>query len=196
MYMTEKKRVVRFRLKGTAPLLMNCDRYSNPLDPLTKAHKKLHSKRNRTDEEEIALMKSSWLGSLYFDSKGTVSVPSKCLEATLIGGAKRRKQGKLFECGVALIQDWIPLKHNGPKDIEKLWDREDFRDIRGVVIKQARLQKCRPKFNDWELEFDVAYHGSVIDEANIIQAMQDAGEFVGLCDYRPRFGRFQTEVVK
>ena len=194
--MVEKKRVVKIKINGVAPLLMNCDRYSNPLDPLTKAHKKLHAKRNRTDEEEIALMKSSWLGSLYFNEQGAVAIPSKNIEATLINGARRRKKGKLFECGSAVVQDWIPLKHDGPKDIEKLWEKEEFRDIRGVVIKQNRLQKCRPKFNNWSLEFDVAYHGNVLEEQDVVQALEDAGEFVGLCDYRPRFGRFEVEVVK
>lgn len=191
-----KKRVIKFRIKGTAPLLMNCDRYSNPLDPLTKAHKKLHGKRNRTDEEEIALMKSSWLGSLYFNDQQTVCIPSKNIEATLIGGAKKFKKGKLFESGVAVLEDWIPLKHKGPKDIEKLWNQPEFRDVRGVVLDRRRVQKCRPKFNDWSLEFSVAYHGEVVNESDVIQALEQAGEFVGLCDYRPRFGRFECEVIK
>lgn len=190
-----KKRVIKFRIKGTAPLLMNCDRYANPLDPLTKKHSALRKKKGKTDDELIALMKSEWLGALYFDKKGVVHIPSKNIEATLLNGARRRKLGKLFEAGVAVVEDVVPLKHNGPKDIEKLWEKDEFRDVRGVVISRARVMKCRPKFNDWSADFSVAFHGDVVSESDIIQAMEDAGEFVGLCDYRPRFGRFECEVL-
>lgn len=191
-----KKRLIKVRLTGTSPLLLHSDRYANPLDPLTKKHKALTGKRKKTDEDQEAILKSEWLGSLYFDKDGTIHVPGLCIEATLFNGAKLQKLGQTFKRGVAVVEDKAKLKYTGPKEIEALWEKEEFRDVRGVRVGQAKIMRCRPKFFPWSIDCSIAFHGEVVSEHDVIKAFEDAGEFIGLCDYRPRFGRFEVEVLK
>jgi hypothetical protein len=55
--------------------------------------------------------------------------------------------------------------------------------------------RVRPMFREWSIEFDYAYDETELDEQSVITAAEIAGRLVGLCDYRPRFGRFDVEVV-
>jgi len=190
------KNILKFKLKGVAPLLMHSDRYSNPLDPLTKKHKQLTSKRKKTDEDQIAILHSEWLGSLYLDEKENVYIPGYVVEAMLGEAAKMQKLGRQFKRGATVIEDKCSFKYNGPKDVGKLWENPSFRDIRGVRVTQSKIMRCRPKFEDWETEFSVAYHPSMLSEHDVERIVKDAGEFVGLCDYRPKFGRFEAARAK
>lgn len=55
--------------------------------------------------------------------------------------------------------------------------------------------RCRPKFNEWACEFTVAYNEDVLNIEEVKKAIQDAGQLIGVCDYRPRYGKFQAEVI-
>lgn len=75
------KNMMTVTIAGVAPLLMHSDRYSNPLDPLTKKHKQLTAKRKKTDEDQEAILASEWMGSLYLDEKSEVYMPGAVIEA-------------------------------------------------------------------------------------------------------------------
>jgi hypothetical protein len=38
-------KIIKLKIKSTTPMLMHSDRFANPLDPATKAHKALTSNR-------------------------------------------------------------------------------------------------------------------------------------------------------
>ena len=57
---------LKVKITGVSPLLMHSDRFANPLDKATKAHKELTAKRKKTDADHEAIAKSEWLGSLYW----------------------------------------------------------------------------------------------------------------------------------
>lgn len=65
-------------------------------------------------------------------------------------------------------------------------------DKRWVVVNRSRVLRYRPKFEEWALEFAI----SVLDEqypAVVVRDVLDwAGKYVGIGDFRPRFGRFQV----
>jgi hypothetical protein len=69
-----------------------------------------------------------------------------------------------------------------------------FLDVRGVKVAMAKLMRCRPKFNEWSAEFTIAYNEEVLNAEEIKKAIHDAGQLIGVCDYRPRFGKFSAEV--
>lgn len=187
------KNVLKFEIRGEAPLLMHSDRYSNPLDPLTKAHKQLTSKRKKTDEDQIAILHSEWMGSLYFDDQKKIYIPGHVIEAALLEAAKIQKLGKQFKRGATVIEDKCLLEYTGPKKIAKLWEDPTFRDIRGVRVQQSKIMRCRPKFNDWGCTFQVAFHPQMLQDHDIQKMVEDCGSFIGLCDYRPKFGRFSIQ---
>jgi hypothetical protein len=77
-----------------------------------------------------------------------------------------------------------------------LWKDERFRDYRGCGVNNSRVMRMRPKFPEWALTFEVSYQPEVVNRSDLEKWLEDAGQLVGLCDFRPRFGRFEVESVK
>jgi hypothetical protein len=188
-------RQLKVTIKGAAPLLMHSDRHANPLDPSTKAHKELTGKRKKTDSDHEAIARSEWMGSLYCNAAGPF-VPGQNIDAALIQAAKLQKLGKRFAQAVMVVENEVPLDYQGPRDAEKLFADPRFIDVRGVRVGMAKLMRCRPKFLDWAATFTVAFNEDVVNVNDVRRALEDAGALVGLCDYRPRFGKFTVETVQ
>ena len=58
------------------------------------------------------------------------------------------------------------------------------------------IMRTRPIFPEWTLDFTLAYADDVISKDEVERALSDAGRLVGLCDWRPKFGRFQVVSCK
>ena len=188
-------KIVKFRLTGECPLLMHSERGANPLDKEVQAHKKLTSKRQKTEEDFFDVAWSDYKLAIYYDPILGPYIPAQNIDRTFQEGAKKNKLGKKFASSARCVNDKIALIYDGPKDVKSLYD-EGFVDVRSVVVGQARISRVRPMFRDWALEFDFAYDENQLDEDSVIMAATVGGQLIGLCDYRPRFGRFTTEVVK
>ena len=93
------------KITGTAPLLMHSDRFANPLDKLTKAHKELTAKRKKTDEDHSAIAKSEFIGGCYWNKESGFYIPAQNLDSCLIAGAKLQKLGVKFKQGVQVLED-------------------------------------------------------------------------------------------
>lgn len=176
-------------------MLMHSDRFANPLDPMTKAHKSLTSKRKKTDSDHEDIAKSEWLGALYFDKKLGIHIPGQNIDACLIGGAKLRKQGTNIKRAAMVVEDMVKLEYVGPKDPEKLFEDTRFVDVRGVKVGTAKLMRCRPKFIEWSMSFSVSLDTELLNVDEFVEIARDAGRLIGLGDYRPRFGKFSVEVA-
>ena len=61
-----KMKSIKVKLSGSSALLMHSDRFANPLDPLTKAHKELTGKRKKTDDDHIAIADKNFLNRSAF----------------------------------------------------------------------------------------------------------------------------------
>lgn len=188
-------RQLKIRIKGRSPLLMHSDRFANPLDAATKAHKELTGKRKKTDADHEAIARSEWLGSLYHRDDIGPFIPGQNLDASLQEAAKLQKLGKKFKQAVMVVDNEVPLQYKGPRDPEGLF-AAGFLDVRGVRVSMAKLMRCRPKFNDWAAEFTIAFNEDVVNAEEVRKALADAGALVGLCDYRPRYGKFEVEAVR
>lgn len=182
---------LQVEIKGIVPLLMHSDRYSNPLDELTKAHKVLTKKRAKTEDDQEQIIVSEFLGSLYYDKQLGVYIPGSNLESCIFEGARKYKLGKVAKAGVIISQERNKLSYSGPSKAEDLAQSAAHRDVRGVVISRARIMRCRPRFDDWSVKFTVLFNESLLDRQQIIDSLVTAGEQVGLCDFRPRYGRFE-----
>ena len=89
-----------------------------------------------------------------------------------------------------------PIIYKGSKDPEKLFDDKNFVDKRGVIVNRSRIIRTRPIFREWELVFDVQFIETVVNKSNVIDALTLAGQIIGLCDYRPKYGRFEVVEIK
>lgn len=185
---------IRVKLTGKRPLIMHADKFADPLNPLTKAHKELTAKRKKTDEDHEAIAKSEWLGGLYIDEKGPY-LPGVNIESCLVAGGKLSKLGTQLKRSVEIMDEKCHLEYDGPKNPEKLWEA-GFYDARSVKVQQARLMRYRPIFTKWSCYVEIAFDEESINREQVLKCLEDGGQYCGVGDYRPKFGRFSVEVLK
>lgn len=181
---------IQFHIKGISPILLHNGRLADPLYPIVAEIKKISQKRKKTEADLLALARLEWMGSLYLKN-GKIVLPGEVMEASLISGAKKKRQGQQAKIAI-FVENESELIYDGPKDLEELWENDDFRLTTGVVIQRSRVMRTRPKFNKWEAKVVVTYEDTIIDRASVIEFMELVGSQVGLCDWRPKFGRFQV----
>ena len=180
-------------LTGTSPMLMHSDKLANPLDPATQAHKEVSGKRNKTEEDQIWLSRSEWESGIYRGSKDQVIIPSLNLRAVLIRGGALNKLGTHIKRAVHFDMGDNDLIYDGPQTPNAMWKDGRFVDVRAVKVGPAKIMRCRPLFNEWMLSFDIMFDPEAISLPELKMCWENAGNYVGLGDFRPLFGRFSCE---
>lgn len=198
---------ITFNLKGVSPAIIHSGRMANPLDPLTKLMKQTTGKRKKSDEDIALMADIEWLGAFYPSEPGEVEVkdnklslvgfgvpgwPGENIEAMLVAAAKMQRLGKQFKAGI-LCDGFFPLKFGEDKNIEQIFSDPKYRDTRRVRVQTATIMRTRPIFQKWSLRVTVSYLEELLNEQQIQDAMQTAGVYIGLSDYRPKYGRFTIE---
>lgn len=187
---------VRLIAKGTRPLLLHNVRLASPLNPYAKQLKALNGKRNKTDEDRLAIARVEFEGSLYWDEEVGPYMPGPNLLASLVEGGRLTKAGKRVERGVNVDDLVMPLVYRGPRDIDGLWGggESEFVDLRTVVVMRSKIDRCRPIFREWAFEADILLDESVIDPDEFAEVARNAGAMAGVGDYRRMYGRFSVEI--
>lgn len=190
----------RITLTGTSALIMNNSRLANPLDPATKAYKVVSGKRNKTDQDLEAVFRLGHAGSMYHDADVGPYIPADNIWKALQEGGKKHRLGQKVTEGVLILTDVNPIAYRGPRDISALWADENFRFINmrvtGTGSQRKRVPFCRPVFRQWSTEADGTLDESILDLAELQLIAETAGARVGLCDWRPRYGRFTVQVER
>lgn len=189
---------MRFRITitGTAPLLMHNGRLANPLDPSTQALKALTSKRKKTDDDLSDIARAEFLGGLYIDPDVGPFIPGENIERTIRDGATLTKNGMNVKRGLFIETGVNPLAYAGPRTAEALWDDQNFRLIRTVTNQQNRVPRTRPIFTDWRTSAEGSLDETILDFRTLGGIVEQAGMYVGLGDWRPRYGRFTAELER
>ena len=189
---------LKLRLTGTCPLILHNGHLADPTNEYVRQMKPLVKKRNKTDADYEDLKKLEWLGGLYTDEKGRISVPADMVLGAVIGGARKSKRGKQAEAAILCPEEdrFFPLLFDGQKqDRDSLYASGKHCDYRSVVIGKARTMRARPFFDAWSLIVKFKVDCTVINLDEVVSAMEAAGHVVGMGDYRPRYGRFSVERV-
>lgn len=184
--------ILKLKLTGITPLMMHSDRLANPLLAETKAHKELTGKRKKTDDDHLAIARSEFISGLYYHEKAGVFIPGQNFDATFLAGAKLQKLGTAWKRGALVTTDRAKVLYDGPKTPEKLWEDTRFIDCRGVKVGTAKIMRYRPVFLEWAVELEIAFNSEILDGSEVKKALGDAGALIGVCEYRPRFGRFEV----
>lgn len=184
-------------IQGITALLMHNERLSNPLDSIAKQIKAITSKRIKTDEDHEAISQLEFEGGLYFDKKAGVYIPGRNIAACIREGAAIQRKGTDVKRGVTVTDEVIPLVYEGPRTIKDLY-RGNYYDMRSVSGQGkkggSRTTRTRPLFaTPWACTFTLWYNPEVINGADLKQSVVTAGELIGLCDYRPSFGKFEVQ---
>jgi len=182
---------IKMVINGVSPLLMHNSQLSNPINAIVRQIKPISSKRKKTDADYAELARLEWLGGLYVDN-GRVVIPGENMEATFIAAAKKVRKGPQTKSGLYCDGNF-QLTYTGAKDITKLYEDDSFVDTRRVCIQRASIMRTRPRFDAWSLDFTVHYEDEQLNESEVVEFAEIAGRLIGLCDYRPKFGRFYLE---
>jgi len=181
-----------YKLTGTRPLLMHNGHLANPISVHAKAIKEITGKRQKTDADHIEIARREWLGGLYRDAKGRVCVTEDMMLGMLQEAAgihRKRKNARRVLCS----EPTFPVEYKGPKDPDELWSIDAFRDMRLAVVNRARVVRTRPRFVDWSLVVSFLVNTEDLDERDVDKIVRDAGDLIGLGDFRPRFGTFTVD---
>jgi len=190
----------RIRLTGTSALIMNNARMANPLDAATKAYKVVSGKRAKTDQDLEEIFRLGHAGCMYYDPDAGPYLPADNIWKSLQEGGKKHRLGQKVTEGVIILTDVNPIAYKGARDINGLWADENFRfmamRVTGSGSQRKRVPFCRPVFRTWRADATGTLDEAIIDLAELETIAETAGSRVGVCDWRPRYGRFTASVER
>jgi hypothetical protein len=194
-----------YTITGISPLLLHSGQAIDPLNQYAKEMKRVSKKRQKTDEDQSVISKVEWFMGLYHngapdtvldgeitvDPDARIMLPALSIEAMTTAGAKKLKLGNSAKSGIIIEED-AELIYTGPKNIEKLYAQGMHIHRVAARVGTARVMRTRPIFREWSAKIAITHDESVIDEPEIFQILNAAGQLVGIGDWRPRFGRFEV----
>jgi hypothetical protein len=135
-----------------------------------------------------------FIGGMYFDEVAGPYVPSVNVHRCLVEGAKLNKLGRHVERGVVTQDEICVLAYKGPRTIQELWEDKNFVSRLSVGVTTSRVMRTRPQFRKWALEAEFLVDNGQLDLVTFTEIAEKAGSYIGIGDYRPRFGRFDVSV--
>ena len=198
-------RELTFHIQGIVPLIVHNGLLSDPLDPRTIALKKAvkANTKGKTEDTAAEMSRVEFLGGLYLGDDGSPCIPGEVIEAAIRSAAKQTKDGKSVQSGL-FADGTFPILYKGPRTPDEMWEDRGtgkhtglmegrrFVDRRRVRVTQNAVMRTRPIFREWELIFTVSYEPTVLNRESIEGFVETLGQKVGLCEMRPRFGRFKV----
>lgn len=176
--------------KGISPLIMHSCQCVNPLHPISIELKKYTSKKKKTEDDLNKIADLEWEAGAYWKDGLGLYIPAENVEATIQNGAKANKKGKDFEKYVNVTDLYIPFNYYENLSKEELIKSYEYRDSRIMRVMRARVLRTRPRFDKWEITFNMNYDEKNLSLEEIQTALEYAGQYVGLCDSRPKYGKF------
>lgn len=186
-------KVLKFKVKGTTALMLNNPQTVNPFNEYSKLLKPLTSKRTKSEDDLMEISRIKFLSSLYMNN-GVYIIPSQHFEQSVINAAKERKLGKKFERSFRIFSD-CPLDFKDKdKTPDQLYEIGSYVDIRAVGIKNVKITTTRAIIPEWSTTVECYYDESQLDEKDIKELFDIAGQRYGVGTYRSLYGKF--EIIK
>lgn len=178
-----KEKTFQIKIKGVTPLLQN--RFAGQ-ETIGKTKKKTQTTKENDVKE-----------TLYADTKGKPYQPAESIRQALIEAGKAFKKGKSNKSKI--FASFLEINPEAIPHLKLKW----VTDRRAVVIPstRGRVMRNRAKFEEWELAFTAkTLDCDEIDEELLHDAMEYAGKYIGIGDYRPQkkgmYGRFIVVSIK
>jgi hypothetical protein len=184
-----------FHIVGIAPLIMHNVRLADPLDEFAKKVKKLTANRRKTEEIHEQIAREEFEGGLYFDKALGPYIPADNIERMIVDAAKASKLGATVKESMLSVGDRFQLAYEGPRTVQELYD-EKFLYRRAVGMRGSKTVRTRPMFPNWAVEFTLSYDPERLNGDQVRDIIEYGGRYKGLCDFRPRFGRFKLNGAK
>jgi hypothetical protein len=180
---------------GTTGLLQHNPRLIDKFDDITREIGAINAKRKKTEADEAERNRLEWFGGLYHAQDIGVYMPAASIIRCLVDAGTAIKKGKAVRQGIAIGTDRIPLEYEGPRPLDELYARPEFRSRLPVVVMRQRVMRMRPIFRRWRLEFDAEMDEAVWNLDEFANVVERAGR-IGLGDARGiGYGRFTAVVA-
>jgi hypothetical protein len=190
-----------FKITGTAPLIVHNGELADPFYSFSQEIKKISGKRKKTEADHEMMAKLEWRGGLYVN-EGKLIVPSDCFEASLVGAAKLSRLGKDAARGL-FVEDHLLIEGDGVPEsvdeavLDEMYEAQTegssrkFVFRKGVRVGAAKVMRTRPIFGTgWSARAIIVFNDAVFNKQQIEDLAEAAGSQIGLCEWRPRYGRF------
>ena len=164
---------IKVKVKGKAPLLMNKFVY--------EAEKPSRAKKVYVPEDEAEK-------KTYRVGEGNLYLPSTHFKASMVKAATDFKM-----TGRKTYKDYVK---SGVfiEPVEIVLDQQEYEiHAEPVVIQRARVMSWRPKFKEWSCEFMIEITDEMVNQSTLKEILVAAGQYKGVGDYRPEYGRFDIE---
>jgi hypothetical protein len=185
---------IKITIRGTTPLLQN--RFTDAAMLAVESGTSRTMKGDKGSPREQAEPKT------YRDNKGRFTIPGPNVFRCIIDAGKYTKVGKskatttkssiIPSFSSVATLDCVLTDHDGAP-------LADFEvDSRAVVIPSTggRIMAHRPRFDAWQVTFDLELDTRECDAKTMRRLIDDAGSKVGIGDFRPdRKGPFGKFVV-
>lgn len=124
--------------------------------------------------------------AVYRDKDGNYVIPASHLEGAMIkAGTDIKQRGRktykeFIKAGCFVEPAFVKMSTPGYEI-----------DTRNVRVQRATIMRARPRFDEWEADFDlVIQNDEQISPEVAKMILERAGEYYGIGDFRPRYGRF------
>ncbi|MFQ6026815.1 MAG: hypothetical protein ACE5Q6_04785 [Dehalococcoidia bacterium] len=169
-------------ISGTRPLLVHA------ANSLGGTGGRTGTKPDPGEEAEAALHKDRD-GNPIIPSINILAAMKKAAVDFKVPGKGRRTYLNYILSGLDLAPVEIPLLSASNGHIAT-WEV----DLKPVVVQRARIHRARPRFDDWALDFDLTVLDPIIAPDTARTILESAGQYNGLCDFRPLYGLFQVDL--
>lgn len=189
---------VQFDLQGRPPgLLMHNAQLSDPLNHFTQKLKEANQvpSKRRTDNDHEMIAQAEMRGGLYFDPAIGPYLPGDLLMASLKKAAGLSRDGQTIVRGILEMSD-APLVYTGPRDIEVIAKDANFRNRTSVGVNASRVIRTRPWFREWSATFEAIIDETMLDLDDLQRHTETSGNYMGIGDWRPKFGKFTAVITK
>lgn len=212
-------------ITGNTPLIMHWDNieWADKLEAWK--NDPVNAKKSKAGDDRTPAWR--WIGSMYHDGK-LASIPSDNIMRMLMEGGAMvpvpgGKSGKTFksqsQSGMMVNEPYWPIDNGSGAvkmaDVNALLQEDDFAKHKDraeslgfrLHIKRAKVQaskhiRVRPCFDTWAIRGTVSVWDEQITERVLADILRYAGQYKGLCDWRPggktpgSFGMFSADVKK
>lgn len=125
---------------------------------------------------------------LYTNKRGEVIQPASHIESCMVKAANeffiKGHKGKRFSDRVKAFVEVQPAEI-----VHKIQDWH----ARFVVIQRNRVLRWRPCLPSWSLAFQVVLKDpEAVPSATVHEILEYGGRYIGIGDYRPKFGQFEV----
>lgn len=183
-------KTLTLKIEGTCPLLQHDDKLLNHFSEEARRFKMLSARKPKDESTVKEMCRIEWHAALYHTPQKGYYIKAEAFEGAFHAAAKSEKSGKLFKEAVRIPQD--PALHFPDEGLtpDELFEREEYLHYAAVKVQNRKIFRCRPIFRQWHCTVELCYDEERMDAAALRRIADYAGRFVGICDHRPKYGRF------